>query len=285
MGFSVSTRNFVVVPPAVSETRLQPLVDLDVSAVGELNAGHLQAESFGVRSAAGGDQYMATLQDFRNSILHAILHDDDTYRVAGLAGHLLDACIQQNVDAFIGEQRAKSLAYVRVFFGHQPPVAIDHRHLAAEAAHRLGQLHSDVASTNDQQVLGNFIEFKSLDMRERLRFREARNWFQRGTRARTDDHIRALELTCGPVGHVDFHCSRSDEAPGTQNEFGAGLPVISHIHLVEADDHLALAVSDSRHIDREAIVSDAKFLAASKVVRNFRAVDDVLARQARDIRA
>jgi hypothetical protein len=35
--------------------------------------------------------------------------------------------------------------------------------------HRLGKLHSDVAPT-DEQVFGNFIEFKSLDMRERLCF-------------------------------------------------------------------------------------------------------------------
>ena len=33
---------------------LQPLVDLDVSPVGELNAGQFQAESFGVRIAACG---------------------------------------------------------------------------------------------------------------------------------------------------------------------------------------------------------------------------------------
>ena len=31
---------------------LQPLVDLDVSPVGELNAGQFQAESFGIRIAA-----------------------------------------------------------------------------------------------------------------------------------------------------------------------------------------------------------------------------------------
>jgi hypothetical protein len=59
------------------------------------------------------------------------------------------------------------------------------------AAHRLGHLHSDVTPTDYKQVFGNFIEFKSLDMRERLRFRKARNCLQRGTRARTNDHIRA----------------------------------------------------------------------------------------------
>jgi len=49
-----------------------------------------------------------------------------------------------------------------------------------------------------------------------------------------------------------------------QNEFGARLPVILHIHLVQADDHLALAVSDARHLNREAIVSNAKLFARRK---------------------
>src|SRR6266436_616694 len=260
---------------------LQPLVDLDVSPVGELNAGQFQAESFGVRIAACGDQYMTTLYDFLNSILL----DDNTHRVVRFARHLLDPCIQENVDAFICEQTANSLAYVRVFFGHQPPVAIDHRHLAAEAAHRLGHLHSDVAPTDNKQVFGNFTEFKSLDMRERLRFRKAGNCFQRGTRARTNDHVRAPQLTCGRIGQGDFHCSRSQEPARSQYELGAHLSVILHIHLVQADDHLALAVSDARHLNGEAIVSNAKLFASAKVVHNFRTMDNVLARKARNIRA
>src|SRR5438477_882703 len=191
--------------PDAGRGDLQPLVDLDVSPVSELNAGQFQTESFGVRIAACGDQYVTTLQDFLNSILL----DDDTHRVAAFARHLLDPCIQEDVDAFLCEQAAKSLAYVRVFFGHQPPVAINYRHLAAEAAHRLGHLHSDVARTDNKQVFGDFIEFKSLDMRERLRFRKARNCIQRGTRARTNDHICAPQLTCAPIGQGDLHCSRS----------------------------------------------------------------------------
>src|SRR5579862_8984815 len=143
--------------PHAGRGGLQPLVDLDVSPIGKLNAGQFQVESFGVRPAACGDQYVTSLQGF----LNFILLDDDTHRVATFARHLLDPCIQENFDAFIGEQAAESLAYVRVFFGHQPPVAIDHRHLAAEAAHRLGHLNSDVAPTDNKQVFGNFIEFKS----------------------------------------------------------------------------------------------------------------------------
>src|SRR5258705_9585830 len=50
--------------------------------------------------------------------------------------------------------------------------------------------------------------------------------------------------------------------------------VILHIHLVQADDHVALAVSDARHLNREAIVSNAKLLASAKVVHNFRRSQD-----------
>jgi len=41
--------------PDAGRGGLQPLVDLDVSPVGELNAGQFQIESFGVRIAACGD--------------------------------------------------------------------------------------------------------------------------------------------------------------------------------------------------------------------------------------
>src|SRR3984893_15234412 len=246
--------------PDAGRGGLQPLVDLDVSPVGELNAGELQAESFGVRIAACGDQYMTTLQDFLNSIL---LYDD-THRVATFARHLLDPCIQDNVDAFICEQAANSLAYIRVFFGHQPPIAIDHRHLAAEAAHRLGHLHSDVAPTNNKQVFGNFIEFKSLDMRERLRLRKTGNCLQRGARARTNDHIRATQLACSPIGQRDFHCSRSQEPARSQYELGSRVPVIFHIYLVQAAHHPAFALAHARHVVREAVVCDAEFLASAK---------------------
>src|SRR5947209_13935409 len=50
--------------PDAGRGGLQPLVDLDVSPVGEFNAGQFQAESFGVRIAACGDQYMTPFRTF-----------------------------------------------------------------------------------------------------------------------------------------------------------------------------------------------------------------------------
>src|ERR1700758_5225098 len=90
--------------PDAGRGGLQPLIDLDVSPVGELHASQFQAESFGVRIAACGDQHMTTLQD----VLDSILLDDDTHRVARFARHSPELCIQENVDAFICEQAAKS---------------------------------------------------------------------------------------------------------------------------------------------------------------------------------
>src|SRR3984893_5811460 len=267
--------------PDAGRGGLQPLVDLDVSPVGELNAGQFQIESFGVRMAACGDQYMTTLLDFLNSILL----DDNTHRVAGFARHLLDPCIQENVDAFICEQAEKSLAYVRVFFRHQPLVAINHSHFAAESPHGLGKLYSYVATADNEQMIGDLAYFERLDVREGLCVSKTRNCFQCGPGAGADDHIRTAELTSAPVGEGGLHSSRSNEPSGAQNELGARLPVILHIHLVQADDHLALAVSDARHLNREPIVSNGKLFASAKVVHNFRTMDNVLPRKERNIRA
>src|SRR5262245_13400037 len=134
-------------------------------------------------------------------------------------------------------------------------------------------------------MLGNFVEFKRVDMRERLRFGKTRNCSQRWPCTGTDDYVRTTQLAGGSVGESNFERSRSHEPSGSQNELRSRSPVILHIHLVHAGDHLALAVTDARHLNREPVVSDAKFLTSAKVRCNLRTVDDVLAWQARDVRA
>jgi len=47
--------------PDAGRGGLQAVVDLDISAIGEFDAGQFQAESFGVRIAACGNSYMTTL--------------------------------------------------------------------------------------------------------------------------------------------------------------------------------------------------------------------------------
>src|SRR6266850_846077 len=71
--------------PDAGRGGLQPLVDLDVSPVGELNAGQFQTESFGVRMAACGDQYMTSLRTFSNPICST--------RTLTESPHLPDTCL------------------------------------------------------------------------------------------------------------------------------------------------------------------------------------------------
>ena len=96
---------------------------------------------------------MTTLQGFLNSILL----DDNTHRVPRFARHLLDPSIQENVDAFICEQAANSLAYIWVFSGRQSSVAINHSHFAAESPHGLGKLYAYVATADHEEMFGNFV--------------------------------------------------------------------------------------------------------------------------------
>src|SRR5438445_11170789 len=75
--------------PDAGRGGLQPLVDLDVSPVRELNACLFQAESFGVRFTARGDQYMTSLSEFLNSLLL----DNDPPRRSTCVQHLLVLCL------------------------------------------------------------------------------------------------------------------------------------------------------------------------------------------------
>src|SRR6266849_3166318 len=111
----------------------------------------------------------------------------------------------------------------------------------------------------------NLVEFECLDMRERLRFSKTRNCSHRSSRTGTDDDVRATQLTSGPVGENHFQSPQSYEPAGSQNELRSRFPVIFQIHCVHAGYHLALAVTDARHINRETAMSDAELLASAKV--------------------
>ena len=56
------------------------------------------------------------------------------------------------------------------------------------------------------------------------------------------------------------------------------------MHVDQTGDHLALAITHGGHVDAGVLLADPKFLAAEKVGRDLGAVDNVLARQARDVR-
>src|SRR5215471_486199 len=122
-------------------------------------------------------------------------------------------------------------------------------------------------------------------MREWLRLTKTRNRCQGGPGSRTHDHVFAAQLTGGSIGESRLHGSSGYKSSGPQDELRSGFPVVFHVHLVHADYHLALTVTNDRHVNRVALISDAKFLASAKVRRHLRTVDDVLAWQAGDVGA
>src|SRR5215469_2128198 len=130
--------------PNAGRRCLQSLVDLNVSSVRKLDSGQLQPKSLSVRTAACRDEQVTARQDF----LDSTLVDGNAHRPARLSRHSHDIRIQNNLDAFLLKQVARSLAHIVIFSGHQPLIAIDNGYFAAEAAHRLGQLYSDVAATD-----------------------------------------------------------------------------------------------------------------------------------------
>src|SRR5207302_10992276 len=83
--------------PDAGRGGLQPLVDLDVSPVGELNAGQFRAESLGVWSAPCRNKQVSTRQCF----LGSILFEHNCYRVSRFSRHTFNSCIQVNINAFV----------------------------------------------------------------------------------------------------------------------------------------------------------------------------------------
>src|SRR5262249_34044575 len=57
------------------------------------------------------------------------------------------------------------------------------------------------------------------------------------------------------------------------------------MHVHQAGNHLALALTYRRHVDFRAVLLDSQFLTSSEVRSKLRAMDDILARKAGDVGA
>ena len=142
-------------------------------------------------------------------------------------------------------------------------VAVDHRHPAAESAHRLRQFETHITASQDQQMLRNVIQFQRLDVGQRLRLRQPGN---------------LGNVACVPVLMTIFF-PRNEPRPtvGQRNLDGFGprsaltresVPlrclVVVEMHLDQAVDHLALAFAHRSHVDSHILFADAELLASKK---------------------
>jgi hypothetical protein len=81
----------------------------------------------------------------------------------------------RNLDEAVVEDPPQGLRDVAILAMGQGAVPLDDCHAAAEPPHRLGQLESDVAAAQDEEVLRDAVQFEGLDVCHRPRLGEARD--------------------------------------------------------------------------------------------------------------
>src|SRR5580698_8195529 len=156
--------------------RLQTLVHLHMAAVGRLHSRLFEANAVRIWRTSSGYEQVRALQGKFGSVARAEEPDP-------LAGVALDEGyfgIRHDGDTFIPAHFFQSLRGIFVFVVRESAVSVDQRHLGAETAEGLGKFESDITSAQNQKMLRDVIQFQGLDVGQRLRFRQSRNWLKRG---------------------------------------------------------------------------------------------------------
>src|SRR5262249_52471061 len=154
----------------------------------------------------------------------------------------------------------------------------------AEASKGLGELESDIAARQNEEMLRDAVQFKGLDVRHRPRSGEAGDWVNPRAGARADHDDFAAKGARTVVGrHLDR--SRPDKAALPFDQLRAALSIRIDINSDNAIDHLPLAVADGWHLDFPVASGDAELGASAEIVGDLGTVDHVLARGASDGRA
>ena len=113
--------------------------------------------------ATGGDQNVAALDDPRARRGA----DAQANLLAGAAFDLERLGAQNDIDALIIEKLQQRLGYVAILARDKLRRLFDDGDAAAEPAHRLRQLESDIAAAKHDQMIGKRPSSNSLDMGER----------------------------------------------------------------------------------------------------------------------
>src|SRR6266436_432851 len=93
-------------------------------------------------------------------------------------------------------------------------VALDNRHVASKAAHCLGKFKPDETTSNNYQMRWNTIQFKGLNVRERICFRQTRDVFNSGPAACVDEDMLPANHALAAIGQGNFDRFGANEASG-----------------------------------------------------------------------
>ena len=103
--------------------------------------------------------------------------------------------------------------------------------------------------------------------------------------ANTDNYPVAADYACAPVRERDFEHFGADELRRTHNQSGSALFEVAQMNIHQVLHHSALALADQRHVDFEMIGENSELFAVANVLRDLRAVNDVLTGKTGNVRA
>src|SRR5262249_26484555 len=148
------------------------------------------------------------------------------------------------------EEPPQRFGDVAILAVSQGVVPLDDRNATAEASQGLGHLEPDVAAPQNEEVLGDAVQFEGLDVRHRTRLGEAGDWVDPRAGARADHDALAAE-GARPAAFGSRHLDRPgpDEAALPLDKLRAALSIGVDVKSDDAVDHLPLAVADGRHLD------------------------------------
>jgi hypothetical protein len=95
------------------------------------------------------------------------------------------------------------------------------------------------------------IEFERLDVRQRMGVFEPGHGRNGCARANVDEHAVTDQHLRSAVVQLHFQGLRAHELPGAHDQLGTAVLVIPQIRGDLVVDHLALPVTDLRHVDRD----------------------------------
>jgi hypothetical protein len=162
---------------------------------------------------------------------------------------------------------------------------LDDRNAAAEATIRLCHFQADIPAAEHDQMLRHIVEFQSLDVGKRPGRIEA--GYSRNGRVCSDVEKNLIARQHARPAVVQTHLERfrRHEIPCSHDQFRAARLVLLQMYGDQAFDHVALALTDFGHVDRDGTRVRAEVCSVMHQVGDLRAPDLVLAGEAVDVRA
>src|SRR6202167_3576567 len=203
--------------PDIPRTRLQPIVDADITATVQLDADLAEPDPGGVGNTPGRDEDVAAF----DGLLAGVREYRNADPLAGLAIHPEELGRDDNSDSFVAENPPYLIRDVGILSAHELRAGLDDRNLAAEATVSPREFEAGIAAPDHDQMRRQVIELQSVDMDERSSGLEARNGRNRRVRSDVEEDFVARQRARPAVIQAHLERLRRHKAPAPHDQLGA----------------------------------------------------------------